>query len=218
MSTTRMGTDPKTSVTDSNCRVHGYSNLFIAGSSLFTTGGYQNPTMTIVALAARSETIWGTRNDPTASDFPVGTVSFCIGGALTAATGLGYYYLQQERQAVPSQVRESGGEEWVLTEADYQEMAVRNALPKSQTLELLDNVDIPGAGDLRAEKVSGISECVASCEADEDCNAFTFARMSHPLKDKRHMCWIKSERNPERLVSDFYYISGRKRKLRAVVR
>lgn len=53
MGTTRMGNDPKTSVTDGNCRVHGYSNLFIAGSSLFTTGGYANPTLTIVALAAR---------------------------------------------------------------------------------------------------------------------------------------------------------------------
>ncbi len=53
MGTTRMGSDPKTSVVDKDCRVHGYSNLFIAGSSVFTTGGYSNPTMTIVALAAR---------------------------------------------------------------------------------------------------------------------------------------------------------------------
>lgn len=53
MGTTRMGTDPKTSVTDANCRVHNYENLFVAGSSLFSTGGYANPTLTIVALAAR---------------------------------------------------------------------------------------------------------------------------------------------------------------------
>ncbi|MEM9476575.1 MAG: GMC oxidoreductase [Pseudomonadota bacterium] len=51
--TTRMGDNPRTSVTDADCRVHGYANLFVAGSSLFTTGGYANPTMTIVALAAR---------------------------------------------------------------------------------------------------------------------------------------------------------------------
>jgi len=53
MGTTRMGDDAKTSVVDRNCRVHGYNNLYIAGSSLFTHGGFANPTMTIVALAAR---------------------------------------------------------------------------------------------------------------------------------------------------------------------
>ncbi|MEM9937578.1 MAG: GMC family oxidoreductase [Pseudomonadota bacterium] len=53
MGTTRMGNDPKSSVVDANCRVHGYGNLFVAGSSVFTTGGASNPTMTIVALASR---------------------------------------------------------------------------------------------------------------------------------------------------------------------
>jgi choline dehydrogenase-like flavoprotein len=33
--------------------VHGLSNLFVAGSSLFPTGGFANPTLTIVALALR---------------------------------------------------------------------------------------------------------------------------------------------------------------------
>ena len=53
MGTTRMGNMVSNSVADANCRVHGYENLFLAGSSLFPTGGYINPTMTIVALAAR---------------------------------------------------------------------------------------------------------------------------------------------------------------------
>jgi choline dehydrogenase-like flavoprotein len=53
MGTTRMGADPSSSVADSDCRVHGYRNLFVAGSSVFTTGGCANPTLTIVALAAR---------------------------------------------------------------------------------------------------------------------------------------------------------------------
>jgi choline dehydrogenase-like flavoprotein len=58
MGTTRMGVDPKTSVTDSDGRVHGIGNLWVAGSSLFPTGGWANPTLTIVALALRSaETI-----------------------------------------------------------------------------------------------------------------------------------------------------------------
>jgi GMC oxidoreductase/NAD(P)-binding Rossmann-like domain len=53
MGTTRMGTSRSASVTDADGRVHGYANLFIAGSSLFPTCGYANPTLTIVALALR---------------------------------------------------------------------------------------------------------------------------------------------------------------------
>jgi len=38
--------------------VHGIDNLYVAGSSVFPTTGYANPTLTIVALALRlSETI-----------------------------------------------------------------------------------------------------------------------------------------------------------------
>ena len=50
---TRMGEDPKTSVTDSFGRSHDHRNLFIASSSLFPTGGTANPTLTIAALALR---------------------------------------------------------------------------------------------------------------------------------------------------------------------
>jgi choline dehydrogenase-like flavoprotein len=53
MGTTRMGTNRGTSVVDRDCRVHGYANLFVAGSSVFPTSGYANPTLTIVALALR---------------------------------------------------------------------------------------------------------------------------------------------------------------------
>lgn len=53
MGTTRMGADPRQSVVDRDCRVHGYSNYYAVGSSVFTTGGASNPTLTIVALAAR---------------------------------------------------------------------------------------------------------------------------------------------------------------------
>jgi choline dehydrogenase-like flavoprotein len=53
MGTTRMGNDPKTSVVDKNCQAHGYSNLFIAGPSVFPTYGYANPVYTIAALSIR---------------------------------------------------------------------------------------------------------------------------------------------------------------------
>lgn len=50
---TRMHDSPKKGVVDRNCRVHGLSNLYIAGSSVFTTSGHANPTMNIVALSLR---------------------------------------------------------------------------------------------------------------------------------------------------------------------
>jgi choline dehydrogenase-like flavoprotein len=53
MGTTRMSADPRQGVVDPNCRIHGMSNLFVAGSSVFPTGGSSTPTFTIVALALR---------------------------------------------------------------------------------------------------------------------------------------------------------------------
>ena len=53
MGTTRMHENPRFGVVDANCKVHGISNLFVAGSSVFTTGGFANPTLTIIALAIR---------------------------------------------------------------------------------------------------------------------------------------------------------------------
>jgi choline dehydrogenase-like flavoprotein len=53
MGTTRMSDDPKCGVVDSSCRVHGISNLFVAGSSVFPTGGMDAPTLTVVAMAIR---------------------------------------------------------------------------------------------------------------------------------------------------------------------
>lgn len=51
--TTRMHKDPKFGVVDVNSRVHGVHNLFIAGPSVFPTGGYANPVLTLVALTVR---------------------------------------------------------------------------------------------------------------------------------------------------------------------
>jgi choline dehydrogenase-like flavoprotein len=53
MGTTRMARDPKQGVVDADCKVHGIANLYIAGSSVFPTGGSANPTLTLVALALR---------------------------------------------------------------------------------------------------------------------------------------------------------------------
>lgn len=53
MGTTRMAANPKDGVVDADCRVFGLDNLYVAGASVFPTGGAANPTFTIVALALR---------------------------------------------------------------------------------------------------------------------------------------------------------------------
>ncbi len=53
MGGTRMHADKRLGVVDSNCKVYGSKNLFIAGSSIFTTGGHNNPTLPIVQFSIR---------------------------------------------------------------------------------------------------------------------------------------------------------------------
>lgn len=51
--TTRMAHDPGQGVVDTNGRVFGAQNLYVAGGSVFPSAGFANPTLTIVALARR---------------------------------------------------------------------------------------------------------------------------------------------------------------------
>ncbi len=53
MGTTRMSTDPKSGVVDSNCKVHSIRNLYVSGGSVFPASGHANPTLTIIALSLR---------------------------------------------------------------------------------------------------------------------------------------------------------------------
>ena len=51
--TTRMSDSPREGVVNSNCKVFGLENLYMAGSSVFPTSGHSNPTATLIALAFR---------------------------------------------------------------------------------------------------------------------------------------------------------------------
>lgn len=53
MGTTRMSANEKKGVVDKNCKMFNKENFYIAGSSVFPTGGNVQPTLTITALAIK---------------------------------------------------------------------------------------------------------------------------------------------------------------------
>jgi choline dehydrogenase-like flavoprotein len=50
----RMGSDPRSSVVDAFCRTHDVPNLYVVDGSVFPSSSEKNPTLTIMALAART--------------------------------------------------------------------------------------------------------------------------------------------------------------------
>ncbi len=53
MGSTRMDPDPRKGVVDTDCKLHGVSNLYVAGSSVYPTVSADTPTLTVIALALR---------------------------------------------------------------------------------------------------------------------------------------------------------------------
>ncbi|MFD2843615.1 GMC oxidoreductase [Paracoccus cavernae] len=51
--TARFGDDPRTSVLDRDCKLHGVDNLYVADSSFMPTSNGVNPSLTIAANALR---------------------------------------------------------------------------------------------------------------------------------------------------------------------
>ena len=51
--TARFGTDPKTSVLDTNCKAHELDNLYVVDGSFFPSSAAVNPSLTIMANALR---------------------------------------------------------------------------------------------------------------------------------------------------------------------
>ncbi len=50
---TRMAADPRLGVVDTDCRVHGMDDLYVASGSVLPTSSQANPTLTILALSLR---------------------------------------------------------------------------------------------------------------------------------------------------------------------
>jgi len=54
MGTARMGRDPRTSVLNAHNQVHAVKNLFVSDGACMTSSGWQNPSITYMALTARA--------------------------------------------------------------------------------------------------------------------------------------------------------------------
>lgn len=77
--TARMGSDPRSSVVDSDTRVHGVDNLFIASAATFTTSSQANPTLTIVAMSLRlAEHLRARLQVPLQQNLPAGLVDAAV--------------------------------------------------------------------------------------------------------------------------------------------
>ena len=61
LGTTRMGTNPATSVVDADCRSHDLPDLMVIDGGVFVTAGGVNPTSTIQAIALRAADALATR-------------------------------------------------------------------------------------------------------------------------------------------------------------
>ncbi|MDJ1008166.1 MAG: PAN domain-containing protein [Paracoccaceae bacterium] len=108
---------------------------------------------------------------------------------------------------VPRGLAEDDG--WLLPPEERAAFEAADALVESDVFALRDAVDLPG-GDLEALRVRSLSECVAACEADGRCEAFTYARASHPQPEKRRICWLKSEAAEREIAGAPDYVSGRR--------
>lgn len=69
-----IGNDPGTSVVDTNCRVHGFKNLFVCDASVFPTALGVNPQLTVMSLATiiadRINKKWGDLSSIELKDLP----------------------------------------------------------------------------------------------------------------------------------------------------
>ena len=48
----RIGKEPSNSVVDSDCRIHGFKNLFVCDASVFPTAVGVNPQITVMTIAS----------------------------------------------------------------------------------------------------------------------------------------------------------------------
>lgn len=134
----------------------------------------------------------------------------CIfGGAIASTTGLGAYYYLRKRRYLMREI-DVGLDDWVLSDTDWEQLQSTNFFTQETNFEMLSDTDLPGAGDYKSRRLGSLAECAMFCEDDVDCSAFTYAKLSHPNKKKRNMCWLKKQKTPDNVIKSLHYVSGLK--------
>lgn len=110
-----------------------------------------------------------------------------------------------EERPEPAPAADDG---WLLTTEERAALERADAAAASEVLALRDGVELEGdAYDER--RVADLQACVAACEADARCAAFTYARASHPRAGERRRCRLTSEVG-EPVSGRPHHVSGRR--------
>ncbi|SDO26666.1 Choline dehydrogenase [Methylobacterium phyllostachyos] len=176
--TTRMGSDPKTSVVDVDCQLHDVAELYVAGASVFPTSGHANPTLMILALAirladhlrpriaaARLEAL--TRDAPGAGERPLILVTGGTGNigteVVASLLAKGYRVRSTFRRRLPG----TAGVDWV--QVDFADPD----LPQARLSALVDGVDgiinlaasLSDVGEMQVANVTTLSRLAEAARA-----------------------------------------------------
>jgi hypothetical protein len=86
---TPMGPDPRNSVVTPDLMLHGVDNVYVAGGSVFPTGGSANPTLTMIGLSLRlADTVQASLSPPISKVRPISATSqgiIVVGGGRRVA-------------------------------------------------------------------------------------------------------------------------------------
>lgn len=142
----------------------------------------------------------------------LGIAGFAIGSGVVSVAGA--RFREQQRQTLLAErtritVSRIGTDGWLISEEERAAIADADAFRTSEILDVRDAVDLPG-GDYQAMRVGSLGECIEACEGDENCAAFTYARASHAVEDKRRMCWLKGGQTGAPVTDTAAYVSGRR--------
>jgi hypothetical protein len=137
-------------------------------------------------------------------------------GAAAAAgvvglAGVGVYLNRGSHQAAPFDSPEgaTSGWGWVMSPQDWRAMTKGERMRAGDVFEMHEGARYSG-GDYGGGRVSSVRECAELCEADENCDAFSYARATHPIQSERMQCVLK-QGELTLTESAGNYISGRRR-------
>lgn len=94
------------------------------------------------------------------------------------------------------------GRYYSQTEMDLYSLAYQSQV---EDVLALDGHDLMG-GDYDNKRVADADACLKACESDAKCTGYTYAKVTHPIKDKHNMCYLKDGR--VRYMVDGNYVSG----------